>query len=74
MCLGIPVRIVEIRKNVAKVDVGGLLRDISIDLCPEGAAGDYVLIHTGFAIQRLDENEAQETLDLLRQMAEAESL
>jgi len=71
MCLGIPGRVVEIEKNVAKVDVGGLLRDISLDLCPEVSVGEYVLIHTGFAIQKVDEEEATETLDLLRKMAEA---
>ena len=71
MCLGIPGRVVEIKKNVAKVDVGGLLRDISIELCPEISVGEYVLIHTGFAIQKVDEEEAKETLDLLRKMAEA---
>jgi len=49
--------------------VGGLLREISIDLCPEVAVGEYVLIHAGFAIQRLDEKEAKETLDLLKQLA-----
>jgi hydrogenase expression/formation protein HypC len=70
MCLGIPGKVIEINKNVAKVEVGGLLRDISLDLCPEVSLGDYVLIHTGFAIQRLDEEDAKETLDLLRQMAE----
>ena len=71
MCLGIPGRIIEIKKNVAKVDVGGLLRDISIDLCPDVSAGEYVLIHTGFAIQKIDEREAEETLELLKKMVEA---
>jgi len=71
MCLGIPGKVVEIEKNVAKADVGGVLRDISLDLCPNVSIGEYVLIHTGFAIQRVDEEEAKETLDLLRQMAEA---
>jgi hydrogenase expression/formation protein HypC len=71
MCLGIPGKVVGIEKNVAKVDVGGVLRDISLDLCPDVSVGEYVLIHTGFAIQRVDEEEAKETLDLLRQMAEA---
>ena len=70
MCLGIPGKIVEIEKNVAKVDVGGVSRDISLDLCPDVSVGEYVLIHTGFAIQKVDEEEAKETLDLLRQMAE----
>jgi hydrogenase expression/formation protein HypC len=71
MCLGIPGRVIEIEKNVAKVEVGGLLRDISIELCPEVSVGEYVLIHTGFAIQKVDEQEAEETLELLRKMAEA---
>jgi hydrogenase expression/formation protein HypC len=70
MCLGIPGKVTQIDKNVAKVDVGGFLRDVSLDLCPEVSTGDYVLIHAGFAIQRLDEEEAKETLDLLRQIAE----
>ena len=56
---------------MARVDVGGMLRDISLDLCPEVSLGEYVLIHAGFAIQKVDEEEAKETLDLLRKMAEA---
>jgi len=71
MCLGIPGKIIEIDRNVAKVDVGGLLRDVSLDLCPDVSVGEYVLIHTGFAIQKVDEEEAKETLELLRQLAEA---
>jgi hydrogenase expression/formation protein HypC len=70
MCLGIPGRVIDIEKNVAKVDVGGLSRDISLDLCPDVSVGEYVLIHTGFAIQKVDEKEAKETLDLLIKMAE----
>jgi hydrogenase expression/formation protein HypC len=71
MCLGIPGKVIEIEKNVAKVDVGGVLRDISLDLCPDVSIGEYVLIHTGFAIQKVDEEEATETLELLKQLAEA---
>jgi hydrogenase expression/formation protein HypC len=70
MCLGIPGKVIEIEKNMAKVDVGGLLRDISLDLCPDVSIGEYVLIHTGFAIQKVDEKEAEETLDFLIKMAE----
>ena len=70
MCLGIPGKIIEIEKNVAKVDVGGLSRDISLDLCPDVSVGEYVLIHTGFAIQKVDEREAKETLDLLEKLEE----
>ncbi len=71
MCLGVPGKIVKIKKNMARVDVGGMLRDISLDLCPEVSIGEYVLIHAGFAIQKVDEKEAEETLDLLKEMAEA---
>ncbi len=71
MCLGVPGKIIEITRNVAKVDVGGFLRVISIELCPGVSIGEYVLIHTGFAIQKVDEKEAQETLELLKKMVEA---
>jgi hydrogenase expression/formation protein HypC len=70
MCLGIPGKVIEIEKNMAKVDVGGFLREISLDLCPDVSIGEYVLIHTGFAIQKVDAKEAEETLDLLIKMAE----
>ncbi len=70
MCLGIPAKVVKVDNNIAEADVGGVLRKISIELCPEVFVGDYVLIHTGFAIQRMDEKEAEETLELLRQLAE----
>lgn len=71
MCLGVPGKVVEIENNVAKVDVGGIVRDISLDLCPDVSTGEYVLIHTGFAIHKVDETEAQETLKLLNDLAEA---
>lgn len=70
MCLGVPGKILEIEKNMAKVDVGGFLRRVSLDLCPDVTVGEYVLIHTGFAIQKIDEEDAKETLELLRRMAE----
>jgi hydrogenase expression/formation protein HypC len=71
MCLSVPGKIVKIKKNMAGVDVGGVLRDISLDLCPEVSIGEYVLIHAGFAIQKIDEKEAEETLDFLKKMAGA---
>jgi hydrogenase expression/formation protein HypC len=69
MCLSVPGKVVEIQNNMAKVEVGGVIRDASMDICPDAVVGDYVLIHAGFAIQKLDEKEALETLDLLRKMA-----
>jgi hydrogenase expression/formation protein HypC len=70
MCLSVPGKIVKIKQNMASVDVGGMLRDISLDLCPEALIGEYVLIHAGFAIQKVDEEEAMETLAFLKKMAE----
>ena len=69
MCLSVPGKVVEIQNNMAKVEFGGVLRDVSMDVCPDVVVGEYVLIHTGFAIQKLDEKEALETLDILRKMA-----
>ncbi len=69
MCLSVPGKVVEIQNNMAKVEIGGVLRDVSMDVCPDVVVGDYVLIHTGFAIQKVDEKEALETLELLRKMA-----
>jgi hydrogenase expression/formation protein HypC len=70
MCLSVPGKVVKIQDNMAKVEVGGVIREVSMDVCPDVLVGEYVLIHTGFAIQKLDEKEALETLELLRQMAE----
>jgi hydrogenase expression/formation protein HypC len=70
MCLSVPGKILKIRKNMARVEVGGFLRDISLDLCPEVSIGEYVLIHAGFAIQKVDENEAKVTLEFLKKMAD----
>ena len=71
MCLGIPGRIIEIvdeEYDIAKVEVSGVKRNISIALVrPEGiASGDWVLVHVGFAMSKIDETEAQETLKALR--------
>ncbi len=73
MCLAVPVRIVEKEGQVARIELGGVLREISLVLTPEAQVGDYVLIHTGFAISVLDEQEAQETLRLFAEMEEAEA-
>jgi hydrogenase expression/formation protein HypC len=69
MCLAIPVRIQEIEGSEALVEIGGIRRKISLVLVPEAELGQYVLVHAGFAIGVLDENEAQETLKLFEEMA-----
>jgi len=71
MCLAVPARVLAIDAQEAEVEIGGVKRRISIALTPQVRAGDYVLIHTGFAINVLDEAEAQETLQLF---AEIEAL
>lgn len=77
MCLGIPGQIVEIADReggLATVDVSGVRRSVSIALVDEPAApideGDWVLIHVGFALARIDEEQARETLELLQRGAE----
>ena len=68
MCLAVPVRIVYIDGNEAETDIGGVRRRVSIALTPEAKVGDYVLLHTGYAIGVVDEAEAAETLKLLEEI------
>ncbi len=70
MCLAIPAKIESIDGSQANVEVGGVGRTISVYLTPEAKVGDYVYIHTGFAISIVDEAEAMESLRLLRELAE----
>lgn len=70
MCLAIPARVTSIGEhNMAEVDIMGVSRHVSLDLVPEAQAGDHVLVHAGFAIQVVDEEFANETLELLKQLA-----
>jgi hydrogenase expression/formation protein HypC len=71
MCLAIPALIKSIDGVMARAEIGGVEREVSLMLTPEARVGDYVLIHTGFAISVMDEQEARETLELLAQIAEA---
>jgi len=73
MCLAIPAKVKSIDGVEAEVEVGGVSRKASIMLTPEARVGDYVLLHTGYAINVIDEEEAQETLKIFREMAEAEA-
>jgi hydrogenase expression/formation protein HypC len=70
MCLAIPALITSIEGNTARAEVGGVERAVSLALTPEAQVGDYVLLHTGFAIGVVDEEEAQETLRLFAELAE----
>ncbi|MBI5869347.1 MAG: HypC/HybG/HupF family hydrogenase formation chaperone [Actinobacteria bacterium] len=68
MCLAIPAKIVGIDEKMATVDVGGVTRRASVVLLPEAAPGDYVLMHAGFAISLVDEDEALETIRLFDEL------
>ena len=71
MCLAIPALINKIDGQQAVADIEGITRDISLQLTPEAKVGDYVLLHTGYAISIIDPEEAEETLKLLKEMAKA---
>lgn len=71
MCLAIPSEIIAIQDNMATIDLGGVRREVSLLLLPEEAAvGEYVLVHAGFAIQKIDKEAAEETLKLFEEIAE----
>lgn len=70
MCLAIPMRISAIEGVSAVAEVDGVTRKVRLDLVPEAALGDYVLIHAGLAIARVDAQHAEETLSLLRSLAD----
>jgi hydrogenase expression/formation protein HypC len=76
MCLGVPARIEEIFQKdglqMARVDFGGVSREVCLDYVPEARVGDYCIIHVGFAISLLSQAEAQETLALLNEIANIE--
>ena len=73
MCLGVPGQLVErLDDGLARVDVSGVRRDVSVAFVPEAHVGDWVLIHVGFALARIDEDEARATLELLEEALAAE--
>jgi hydrogenase expression/formation protein HypC len=72
MCLAIPGRIVEVRDDrgtpMATVDFGGVVKEICLAYVPDGRVGDYTIVHAGFAIARLDEAAALETLEMMSEL------
>ncbi len=75
MCLGIPGKIISIEENplgisMGKVSFGGIVKEVCLAYTPEAKVGDYVIVHVGFAISRLDEEEAQQTLEMLAELEE----
>lgn len=77
MCLAIPGKILEIQQvgeiRAARVQFGGIVRQVSLDFVPEAGLGDYVMVHVGFAISRVDAEEAERTYKLLQEMGMLEA-
>jgi hydrogenase expression/formation protein HypC len=72
MCLAIPAKIIEIENDMATIDVEGTRRQASLLLIENPSLGDYVMVHAGFAIHKIDEAEALESLRFLRELASFE--
>jgi hydrogenase expression/formation protein HypC len=73
VCLAIPAQIVSFvdeEAGLAKAEISGVRRTVSVALCPEAGVGDWVLVHVGFALELIDEERARETLELLEQIGE----
>ncbi len=72
MCLAVPGQVIELMMNgnmhMAKVDFGGVIREACVEALPEVKIGDYVIVHAGFALSTLNEQEAHETLKLIEEM------
>jgi len=69
MCVAIPALIRSIDNDVAQVEIGGITQQANLQLCPQAKVGDYVIVHTGYAISILDQEEAKETLELFESIA-----
>lgn len=70
MCLGLPLTIVEVNEKNAVGEMNGVRRNIRIDLVPDVKIGDYVMVHAGFAIEKISEKDALETIDAVMQVEE----
>ena len=70
MCLAVPMKVVELNLPLAVVEVEGVRREIRADFLPDLALGEYVLVHAGIAIERVDADEAEETLRLMQEISD----
>jgi len=68
MCLAVPMKIIKIEGKMATVEIGRVRRKICLNLVDDVEVGDYVIVHAGFAIQKLDRKEAEKTLHLFKEM------
>jgi hydrogenase expression/formation protein HypC len=71
VCLAVPAQLSQVDGDRGVVELAGVVREVSLMLLPDAQVGDYLIVHAGYAIQRLDEAEAQETLKLLEELAQA---
>lgn len=71
MCLAVPMKVVEIAEGTAVCEIDGVRREGSLMMLDDVAVGDYVLLHAGFAIEKIDPVEAQKTLDVFREVLDA---
>ena len=69
MCLAVPMKVISLKDGTGIAEMSGVKKEISFMMLPEAEIGDYVIVHAGFAIQKLNEEEAQKTLALFREMA-----
>lgn len=75
MCLAVPSKVVELKDTIATIDVHGVRRDVSILLLPEDVSvGDYVLVHAGFAIQKIDKEAGDDAMRLINELIEMDEL
>ena len=72
MCLAVPMKVISIQNETGIAEMSGVKKEISFMMLPDARIGDYVIVHAGFAIQKLNEEEAQKTLALFREMAALE--
>ncbi len=73
MCIGIPAKVIELSGDKGKVDYQGVVRETSFIMLPEARVGDYVILHAGFAIKLLSEEDAKETLKMIEELIKAET-
>ena len=71
MCLAVPMKVEKIEGSRARVESAGVTMEVDVSMVPEVTPGEYVIVHAGFAIERLKPDEAEETLELIREMVEA---
>ena len=71
MCLAVPGKVIEIKDSVGIVDFNGIKREVRLDLV-DVKVGDYVIVHTGFAIEKMDEKEALESLEIWKELLKAQ--